>query len=310
MKTVRAFAPATIANVAVGFDILGFPIESVGDEVIVSRTEHIGVTIDTVNGSYDSIPCDPAQNTATVGLLRMVDDFSLEFGFKVCLNKGIPLKSGMGGSAASAVAAVVAANALLDKPLSKAELFRYALMGEAIASGATQHADNVAPSLFGGLVLVRSVEPVDIIPIPLPVDTYCVLVHPHIEIATREARAILNSHVPLKDYVNQSSNLAGFIAGCYRSDVALMKRSFSDTVIEPQRAAFIPGFEAAKHVAISEGAFGFSISGSGPSVFALTSSRDIAQRIEIHILRILQEIHIDADSWISPVSLQGARVIA
>lgn len=312
-KIARAFAPATVANVAVGFDILGFAIDGVGDTVIAEIQDERTVTLREISGTStqplkDPLPKDPMLNTATVGVLQMIDELGLDHGFKLSIQKGIPLGSGMGGSAASAVAGVVAANALLKKPLSKEELFRYALVGESIASGAA-HGDNIAPCLFGGMTLVRAIQPADIVPIPVPESILCVLVHPQTRLDTRESRAILRPQMALSDHVKQSSNLAGFISGCYRADFDLIGRSLSDVLIEPQRARLIRGFPQAKKAAMDLGALGFSISGSGPSIFAWAKSPDQAKAIQDAVVRAIELTGVKADAWISPISPQGARVL-
>lgn len=316
MKSVTCFAPATVANVAVGFDILGFSFPAVGDEVSVARMEQKTVVIDDIGSlshvvpeeQCKDIPYDAARNTATAGLLRLVDELKPGFGFRVTIKKGIPLGSGMGGSAASAVGALVAANRFLDPPLPKEHLLRYALIGEAVASGAT-HPDNVTPCLYGGLTLTRSVDPLDVVPLALPESVFCVLVHPHARLDTREARAVLKPEILLVDHVRQSSNLAGFIAGCFRNDIDLIKRSMSDILIEPQRQRLIPAFGVAKKTALDHGALGCSISGSGPSLFAWAASETSAMIVREGIVSAIERHGLKADSWVSPLSMDGARIM-
>jgi len=309
----KAFAPATVANVAVGFDLLGFPICSLGDEVTVKRVSQPGVRLEsivTMDGS--DIPLRPEVNTATVPLLRMIEELNLPFGFQVSIKKGIPLGSGLGGSAASAVAAVKAASAVLDRPLNESQLIDFALEGEAVASGA-RHGDNVVPCFLGGMRLVRSVgifgEGIDTCSIPVPKEVICVVVHPHLKINTKEARGILKEEVKLKDHVRQSSNLGGLIVGCFREDYRLIRESLSDVLIEPQRARLIPGFFEAKKAALSLGVLGFSISGSGPTVFAWVRSDDAAKKVSAAVVESFRRSGLEADSWISPVSVEGARVL-
>jgi homoserine kinase len=314
MKSATAFAPATVANVAVGFDILGFALESVGDIVTVNLSDRPSIFIaDVINetgsdGVLD-ISREPAENTATVGLIQLREDLQLNFGFDVVLRKGIALGSGMGGSAASAVAALLAANSLLDSPLSKEALFKYALTGEQAASGAV-HPDNVAPSLFGGMILTLAIEPLRYVSLPWPPELLTVIVHPHIRVDTRRARTILRPEVLLKDHVIQSAHLGGFIAGCFRNDTELIRQSFHDRVIEPQRAQLIPGFAEVKAAAIEQGALGAAVSGSGPSVFAWVTSPAAATQVRDAMLQAFrQHGSIAADSWISPINQQGAFVI-
>jgi homoserine kinase len=308
MNSVSAFAPATVANVAVGFDILGFALDSVGDTVTLEKINNPGVVeIKSITG-LENLPLDPTKNTATIGLLKLLLEFQLPFGFQVTLKKGIPLSSGMGGSAASSVAAIMAANAFLPKALSKSELLMYALEGEKAASGAI-HADNVAPSLFGGLTLIRSLDPIDIIPIPTP-NLFCVLIHPDIKVETKYSRSVLKSDISLINHVQQNAHLAAFIAGCFKQDIDLIKRSCKDFIIENQRAHLIPGFYDVKKAALDANAIACSISGSGPSVFALAATKNECETIKNVMINAFKKagiIHLD--SWISPISLHGAKII-
>ena len=313
-RRATAFAPATVANVAVGFDILGFAVEQVGDLVTVSKTEAPSVVVTEIVGADGApadheIPKDPARNTATVGLVALREDLKLDFGFEVSIRKGIALGSGLGGSAASAVAGVVAANALLERPLDAEALLGYALLGEQAASGAV-HPDNVAPCLFGGLVLVTSLSPLRYVRVPVPGRILTVLAHPHTRIDTRAARRLLRAEVPLADHIKQSASLAGFVAGCYTGDLELIGECFRDVVIEPQRAALIRGFAQVKAAAVEAGALGASISGSGPTVFAWVVGADAAERVrQAMVGAFLEHGATVADSWISPVGTQGARVV-
>ena len=314
MTSATAFAPATVANVAVGFDILGFAIESVGDVVTVSTTDRASVRIkeivnDTGSPGTLDISLDPARNAATVGLIKLCNELRLNFGFEVTIRKGIALGSGMGGSAASAVAALVAANSLLERPLPTHALLDYALLGEQAASG-TAHADNIAPCLLGRMTLVLSVQPVRYVSLPVPASILTVLVHPRLRVDTQNARSILKPSVPLADHVRQSANLGGFIAGCFGDDLEMIRNSFSDVVIEPQRASLIPGFAAVKAAAMKCGALGASISGSGPSVFAWVTSDEAAASVRDAMVQAFRSHGItEVDSWISAVSQQGARII-
>ncbi|HKG13500.1 MAG TPA: homoserine kinase [Pyrinomonadaceae bacterium] len=313
-KRATAFAPATVANVAVGFDILGFAVESIGDSVTVSATEEPSVTVREITRAdgtpFDSeIPHDPARNTATVGLIALREELKLNYGFEVSIGKGIALGSGMGGSAASAVAGLVAANSLLERPLEAESLLRYALLGERAASAAF-HPDNVAPCLFGGLILVTSMSPLRYVRIPVPEKILAVLAHPHKRIDTRAARRLLRPEVTLADHVSQSASLAGFVAGCYTNDPELIGDCFRDVVIEPQRAPLIQGFAEVKAAAIEAGALGAAISGSGPTVFAWVTSAGAAERVRRAMVRAFSEHGATgADSWVSPVSMRGARVL-
>lgn len=313
-RSATAFAPATVANVAVGFDILGFAVEASGDRVTVTRTPEPAVTIREITDaggapSGPEIPSDPSLNTATVGLSALLEERRPGFGFEVSIGKGIALGSGLGGSAASAVASLVAANALLERPLSDEELMPYALLGEQAASGAV-HPDNVAPCLLGGLTLVTSPNPFRCVRLPVPRRILTVLVHPHARVDTRAARRLLRSEVPLADMIRQTASLAGFVAGCYSGDLELIRESLRDHVVEPQRASLIPAFAEVKAAALAEGALGASISGSGPTVFAWVASPEAAERVRHSMLRAFREHGAtDADSWVSPVSRRGARVL-
>jgi homoserine kinase len=315
MKSASAFAPATIGNAGVGFDILGFALDTVGDTVNVSIIDEPTVLIKDITDTGrvlagHTLSLDPTQNTATVCLINLREELRLEHGFAVSLRKGIALGSGMGGSAASAVGALVAANQLLHEPLSREELLRHALHGEQLASGAL-HADNIAPCLFGGLTLTTSLDPVRCVSVPVPDGILCVLVHPHIRIDTRNARNVLRTDVSLVDYVRQSGNLAGFIAGCYSNDLELIKHSFNDVIVEPQRSALIPGFSEVKAAARANGALGVAIAGSGPSVFAWVGSMESAEQVREAMVGAFHTCGVvNVDTWISPVSRQGARVVS
>lgn len=312
--SATAFAPASVSNVAVGFDILGFAVEAAGDRVTVTKTREPSVIIDEIGDadgapSGAEIPLDPARNTATVGLIALLEERGLDFGFRVSIVKGIAVGSGLGGSAAAAVASLVAANALLESPLTTEELMHFALLGEQAASGAI-HPDNVAPSLLGGLTLVTSLSPFRFVRLPVPREILTVLIRPHVRIDTRGARRSLRPEVPLADFVKQTASLAGFVAGCYTGDLELIRETLRDHVVEPQRAPRIPAFAEVKAAALAEGALGVSISGSGPTLFAWVASPDAAERVRHAMLRAFQTHGgTQADSWVSPVSEVGARVL-
>ena len=313
MRSATAFAPATVANVAVGFDILGFAIESVGDTVTVSITADPSVRIRQIlkdlSDPLDAPPLDADRNAATVGLIKLREDLRLDFGFEVVLRKGIALGSGMGGSAASAVGGLVAANSLLESPLPREALLKYALLGEQAASGAS-HPDNIAPCLLGGMTLVISAERFRYVSLPVPEEILAVVVHPRLRVDTRNARSILKSDVSLTDHVRQSAALGGFISGCFRSDVDLIRQSLDDFLIEPQRASLVPGFAEVKAAALKQGALGASFSGSGPTVFALVTSEPEAARVRVAMEHAFRANGLtEVDSWISPVNRQGARIV-
>jgi len=308
MQEVTVFAPAGVGNVAVGFDILGHTMQGAGDRVTVRRTARRDVVLAEITGIAEPLPLDAASNTATAGLITLLEDFALPFGFEVRIEKGIPLGSGMGGSAASAIGAIVAANELLPEPLPSAALLRYALIGEAAASG-TPHGDNLAPGLLGGLTLVRAMDPPDILRIPVPPGLRCVLVRPHARLDTRVAREALGTEAPISTFVQQSGNLAGLVAGCYRNDLALIGRSLDDVLVEPRRESLIPGFRAVKTAALAAGALGCSISGAGPSLFAWCADDVIAGGVRTAMIDAFTAAGLRSDGWISPVDGPGARVI-
>lgn len=306
-RRATAFAPASVANVAVGFDVLGFALEGVGDEVTVEREAAQGVRIGSISGVVRSLPTEPTRNTASVALLALVEARHPGFGFRISIRKGIPLGSGMGGSAASAVAAVAAAEALLDFALTDEERLRYAMAGEGAASGAA-HPDNAAASLHGGLIAVVGVDPPEVERIPLPERLSCALVHPHLEIETRAARAVLPRELSRKTHVAQSMSLAGFLAGCFGGNLERIGRSMIDRVAEPWRAPLIPGFAAARAAAATAGALAFSISGSGPSVFAWTESVADAHEVAAGVARAFADAGLTSDRWVGPIRRRGVEL--
>jgi homoserine kinase len=306
-QTATAFAPASVGNVAVGFDVLGHSFQTIGDRVTARRTPVPGVTIGAITGAVVDLPREPERNTAGMGVLCMVRDLKLDFGMELAIHKGIPLGSGLGGSAASAVAAVVAANALLPEPLGKLELLKFAMKGEQVASGSV-HVDNIAPSLYGGLVLTVGIDNPNVKQIPVPSTVRCVLVHPHMMLSTREARQILNRSIDLSDVIWQSANLAGFLTGCFTGDLQLIRESLEDVIIEPQRQVLIPGFKAVKEGARANGALGCSISGAGPTVFAWCEQQH-AERIRDAMVAAFAAHGLASDAWISTLDPAGARIV-
>jgi len=302
-----AFAPASAANVAIGFDILGFSVDELGDKVTVKRTAAPGVVISGSAGVVKEIPRDPEKNTAGRALLAMQEALKPNFGFDVFITKGIPLGSGLGGSAASAVAAVVAANALLDKPLPKIELLQFAMQGEKVSSGSL-HVDNISPSLFGGLVLTVGIDHPRVKQIPVPEGIRAVLVHPHLFLSTKQARGILKREVTMSDFIWQTANLAGFISGCYTNDLDMIRASFEDVVIEKQRSQLIPGFDAVRKGAIDAGALGCTISGAGPTMFAWALESD-AEKVRAAMVFAFKSANMQVDHWVVPIRTAGAHVL-
>ena len=278
-----------------------------GDTVTVERTDTPGVVITGASGVVTDIPRDPEKNTAGRALLALQQALNPGFGFSASIHKGIPLGSGLGGSAASAVAAVVAANALLPKPLSKIELLQFAMQGEAVSSGSL-HVDNISPSLFGGLVLTVGIDHPRVKQIPVPPGIRAVLVHPHLFLSTKAARGILKPDVNMSDFIWQTANLAGFISGCYTNDLDMIRASFEDVVIEKQRAQLIPGFEAVRRGALQAGALGCTISGAGPTMFAWALESD-AGKVRSAMVAAFKAAGKDVDDWIVPITTAGAHVI-
>jgi len=315
MTAVTAFAPATVSNVACGFDVLGFAMEAPGDEVSASfaggkTTDGAGtVTIEDIEGDGGRLPRDGAKNTAGVAVRALLQTLGEHRNITLRIRKGLPLSSGLGGSAASAAAAVVAVDALLGAASPLITLIASALEGERVGAGSA-HADNVAPALCGGLVLVRRTSPPDVLQLPVPPGLTAVVVHPDIEIETSMARALLGSDVPLKDAVQQWANLGALVHGLHTGDFAVIGRSLEDTIAEPRRASLVPGLAAIKRAAADAGALGCSLSGSGPSLFALCKGHDVALRVaEAMTAAVGREIGGESQTYLSPVAQRGARVI-
>jgi homoserine kinase len=306
--SVLAFAPASVGNVGVGFDILGHSVAALGDRVRVTRSVEPGVRIRAITGLVPALPLVAEQNTAGMAALALQRALDLPFGFELEIDKGIPLGSGLGGSAASAVAAVVGAAALSGHQLERKQLLMFAMQGEKVASGSV-HVDNIAPSLYGGLVLTVGIENPFVKPIPVPPSMRCVLVHPHMVLPTREARAILSRTISLSDSIWQQANLAGFLAACFTDDRALLRESLQDVIIEPQRQALIPGFGAVKAAALAHGAYGCSISGAGPTVFAWADAA-AADGVCAAMVAAFAAAGLASDAWVSPIQGGGARVVS
>ena len=301
-----AFAPASIGNVGVGFDILGHSFSGAGDRASVRRIDEPLVRIAAIRGSAVQLPLQSELNTAGAALIELREKLALPFGFEIELDKGIPLGSGMGGSAASCVAALVAANELLDTPLSREQLYPFALTGEAVASGG-RHGDNIGPMLLGGLVLATQDR---LVRIPVPSGWHCALVHPEAVLETRRAREALKGSYALGEFVAQSGNLALVLAGCFSGDADLVRRGLSDVLVEPRRAPLIVGFEAVKQAALSSGAMGASISGAGPSVFAWFEDRESAEHAASNMRAAFAAAGFDSQSYVSPIAGPAAEVLA
>lgn len=310
LKKVKAFAPASIGNLSVGFDILGLAIDGIGDEVIVTLSEKPGVRLNKIYGNSNSLSLDPEKNCVTIPIIEYLSSLNMldEIGIEVELFKNLPLGSGMGSSASSSVVGVFATNYLLGNKLSRIDLLNFILKGEELASGA-RHADNVAPSLLGGITLIRSNEPIDIIKINYPENLICILAHPNLYVDTYTARKILPEKIYLKDFVKQSANLSGFIIGLITNDFKLISRSFSDIIIEPVRKNLLPFFDDLKKAILTTDAIGMGISGSGPSVFALAQSEQVAEKIKSKMLEIFDSFNLKSEIYISNISKEGAKII-
>lgn len=304
MDKVRVHAPATVSNVVCGFDCLGFALTSPFDTFELRKIDER--TIRIINQDDFDLPTDPTRNVAGVALQVMMDAANVDFGVELVSNKTIKPGSGIGSSAASACGSVVALNALLDNRFSNVELVEFAMAGEQLASG-TRHADNVAPCIFGGFVLVRSADPIDIVRLEYP-KLWVTVIHPQIEIKTAEARALLPSNVPFKDAVKQWSNLGAFVAALANEDYELMGRSMEDLIVEPVRSRLIPKFQAVKEASMQAGVIGCGISGSGPSMFVLSETNETALAVEKIISGIYSTTGIGFNTYVSPVDPTGVRL--
>jgi homoserine kinase len=300
-----AEAYASVGNVGIGFDILGHTVSGAGDRAEVRRIAAREVRIAAIHGVVTDLPHDAPANTAGAALLSMQRALDLPFGFELTLHKGIALGSGMGGSAASCVAAVVAANALLDEPLRREALYPFALDGEVVASG-SRHGDNLGPMLVGGLVLATHAR---LVRIPVPPEWHCALVHPHVVLETRRARAALAGQYALDEFVAQSTNLSLVLAGCYTGNAALVREGLSDVLVEPRRAPLIPGFGLVKQAALDHGAFGASISGAGPSVFGWFEDRGAAEAAARDMREAFALAGHDSDALVAPIDGPAARLL-
>jgi len=304
----KVFAPATVANMACGYDILGFAIDAPGDIIIANKSQTKGLKISKITGDGGKLPKEVKKNTAGVAALKMLQHLGLEDEpIDLEIHKRMPFGSGLGSSAASAAGAVLAVNEIVGRPLAKREMLPFAVAGEEIADGAW-HADNVAPSLLGGITLITDNATLDVHKIPVPKGLFASVVHPNIEVMTKEARAILSDQISLKSLISQTGSVAGLIVGLYQSDFELIGRSLKDHVIEPQRSKLIPGFYDVQSAALNAGALGCSISGAGPSIFALSNNSLIAENVGVSMQRAFSNLKIDSQVYVSPINLEGAVV--
>lgn len=307
MEEIKVFCPATIANVSCGFDVLGLALDSVGDEMTIRKISEKGIRITKIIGQ--ELPLETENNVAGVAGLAFLEKSDYEGGFEIEIDKRIKPGSGIGSSAASSTGAAWGMNELLGRPFSKLELVKFAMQGEKLASDVA-HADNVAPAIFGGFTLVRSYDPLDIIPIPTPSELYATVIHPQIEIKTSDSRKILKTTISMQQGIQQWGNLGGLVAGLFQNDYDLIGRSLHDHIVEPIRSILIPAFDEIKANAIKAGALGCGISGSGPSIFALSKGEEIAQKVADSMKETYQNIGVDFDIHISKVNSQGVKKIA
>jgi len=302
MNKIKVFCPATIANISCGFDVLGLALEAIGDEMIVQKTKEPGIRISKITGQ--SLPLATLDNVAGVAGLAFLKESNYPGGFEIEIHKKIKAGSGIGSSAASAAGAVWAMNELLDKPFTPIELVKFAMLGEALASGVA-HADNVAPALYGGFTLVRSYEPLDIIKINTPPELYASVIHPQIEVKTSDSRKILKTSISLKDGIKQWGNVGGLVSGLFLEDYDLIGRSLVDHIIEPIRSMLIPGFSDVKSETMKAGALGTGISGSGPSIFALSKGKSTAEKVAEAMRNVYINIGVDYDVYVSKINTIG-----
>ena len=306
MTTIKIFCPATIANLSCGFDVLGLCLDTAGDEMIIRKSDMKGIRITKIVGA--DLPLETEKNVAGIAALAMLDAIETEFGFEIEIYKHMKAGSGIGSSAASSAGAVFGINELLGRPFTRKELVSFAMQGEKLASG-NAHADNVAPCLLGGFTLVRSSNPLDIIKIESPSELYATVVHPQIELKTSDARSVLKQTVSLKSDITQWGNVGGLIAGLYTKDYDLIGRSLHDEIVEPLRSVLIPGFDLIKKTAYENGALGSGISGSGPSIFALSKGKETADKIAKAMSDVYDAMNLPYEIHVSKVNDEGIKII-
>ncbi len=304
--SIKIFAPATVANVSCGFDVLGFCLDTIGDEMVIRKTSQKGIFISKIEG-YD-LPFEAKKNVAGVSALALLEDAQLDHGFELEIYKNIKPGSGVGSSAASAVGSVFGMNELLGRPYNKTQLTNFAMKGEALASKC-EHADNIAPAIFGGFTLVKSVAPLEILQLPTPKDLFAAIIHPQIEIKTAEARAILPKHIALQDAITQWSNVGSLVHALHTNDYDLLSKSLIDVVVEPFRSKLIPHFDAVRQSALGHGALGCGISGSGPSIFSLCLGNENAQSVAKAIKNLYSETGISFEVYVSKINTEGIKIL-
>ena len=306
MKEIKLFAPATVANVSCGFDVLGFCLDPIGDEMIIRKTDQPGVRITKIVGQ--DLPLVTKKNVAGVAAEALLASLETPYGFEIEIYKNIKAGSGIGSSAASAAGAVFGINELLGRPYSRKELIQFAMKGEELASG-VGHADNVSPALLGGFTLVRCNKQVDVIALPSPSELYATIIHPKIELRTADARSVLKKKIPLSKAIEQWGNLAALVSGLYTDDYSLISRSLVDVVIEPERSPLSPFFNDLKAAAVNAGALGSGISGSGPSIYALSKGEETAQKVRQQMEEVFLPMNIDFNTYVSKINAEGIKII-
>jgi homoserine kinase len=306
MEEIKLFCTATIANISCGFDVLGLALDNVGDEMIIRKVPKKGVTITKIVGQ--DLPLETLNNVAGVAALALLAKVDINYGFEIEIYKNIKPGSGIGSSAASSSGAVFGINELLGKPFSNHDLIEFAMQGERLASGVA-HADNVAPALLGGFTLVKSTAPLEVLKIHTPSELYATVIHPQIEVKTSDAREILKGSVPLKTAIKQWGNVGALISGLYTEDYPLIGRSLQDHIVEPIRSILIPAFDAVKEASIQAGALGAGISGSGPSIYALSKGKATAENVAEAMKEVYEKVGIDYDVHISKINIEGIKII-
>ena len=303
MNKIKIFAPATVANVSCGFDSMGFAIDAIGDEMTFTKTIDKGIKITEITGA-NGLSFDPTKNVAGVVALAMLKEHPVDFGIEITMYKGYSPGSGLGSSAASSAGAAFGVNEILGKPFTQLELTKFSMLGEEAACGAPI-ADNVAAVIYGGFILIRSYDPLNVIKLPVPSELQLVAIHPQIEVKTKDARDVLPKNIPLKSAVTQWANVGGLVSGLYTNDYDLIGRSLVDVVIEPHRSALIPGFQELKKAATDSGALGSGISGSGPSMFALSKGKETAIRVGESMKQAFLKYNIEFELHISKINPNG-----
>ena len=307
MEEIKIFCPASVANVSCGFDVLGFCLDGVGDEMIIRRSKRKGIQITNINGHQ--LTTNPEKNVAGIAINSLLNQYQSDFGFEIEITKGIKPGSGIGSSAASSAGAAFAVNKILGDPASKDDLISFAMDGEKFVSGKAIP-DNVSPLIYGGFTLTRSVNPIDVIKLPVPDELVAVIIHPQIEIKTVHSREVLKENVPMELAIKQWANLAGMISGLYENNYDLISKCLVDEIVEPYRSSLIPEFYNLKNKAIEAGALGCGISGSGPSVFALTKGSEIANKVAHEMRKVLIPHNIEIQCYISKINPIGIKIIS